>query len=209
MTTDETIKEDVSSAVSEPENVELQETQEENKVPVSALQAERERRQKAEAQARLYEEYLAKLQAEQKQEESSEEDPSALLEKGEYQKDKERIKREILEQVYQDLNPEAVRKVDKYLKPILEKKPWLAATLDSAPNRYARAYEIVQDYLHIVEPKSKVLNEGQRIIENSKKPGSPVALGKSAQPSGVDLLKSMQGKKEFREYRQKLLRGEL
>jgi hypothetical protein len=110
------------------------------------------------------------------------------------------------------MNPEAVQKINKYLKPILEKKPWLANSVDTAPNRYARAHEIVNDYLHLVEEKPlerKSSNQdGRRIIENAQKPRSPVEAGKSARPEGTEYLKSIQGKKEFREYRAKVLRGE-
>ena len=50
--------------------------------------------------------------------------------------------------------------------------------------------------------------DGQRIVQNSQKPRSPVEVGKSARPEGLEYLKSMQGKKEFREYRQKVLQGD-
>ena len=109
------------------------------------------------------------------------------------------------------MNPEAVQKINTFLKPILDKKPWLAATLDNAVNRLARANEIVDDYMHLVaeKPKSKApASDAQRIVDNANKPRSPVEVGKSAQPSGTEYLKSIQGKKEFREYRQKVLRGE-
>lgn len=110
------------------------------------------------------------------------------------------------------MNPQAVQKINTYLKPILDKKPWLAATLDNAVNRLARANEIVDDYMHLVEEKPKIksqaVSDAQRIVENSRKPGSPVEIGKSAQPTGTEYLKSIQGKKEFREYREKVLRGE-
>ena len=109
------------------------------------------------------------------------------------------------------MNPEAVQKINTFLKPILDKKPWLAASLDSAVNRLARANEIVDDYIHLVAEKPAaraVVNDAKRIVDNSQKPRSPVEAGKSAQPSGTEYLKSIQGKKEFREYRAKVLRGE-
>jgi hypothetical protein len=57
------------------------------------------------------------------------------------------------------------------------------------------------------KPKSGA-SDAQRIVENSQKPRSPTEVGKSAQPTGTEYLKSIQGKQEFREYRQKVLRGE-
>lgn len=210
---EELLEQDQQAAVSEHAEVETQEEHQEQKmVPLSALQAERRKRQDSEAKASLYQEYL--LRAQQVQQQASveeEEDPTALVEKQHLKEMNAATKREILETLYQDTNPEAVQKINKYLKPILEKKPWLAQSVDTALNRYARAHEIVQDYLHLVEekPAAKPVNtDGHRMIQNANKPRSPVEIGKSARPEGMDYLKSIQGKKEFREYRQKVLRGE-
>lgn len=206
-------QEDVVPAVSEQTDVESQEThQEEPKmVPLAAMMGEKKRRQEAE-RARIEAEARTKVLEEMMSNKSQpeEEDPEALLTKGNFQQEKALTKREILEQVYQDMNPEAVQKINTYLKPILDKKPWLAATIDNATNRLARANEIISDYMHLVEDKPKMkqsTNDAKRIVENSQKPRSPTEIGKSAQPSGVEYLKSIQGKKEFREYRQKLLQG--
>lgn len=206
-------QEDIPVAVSEPVEVQPTEShQEEPKmVPLAALQAERRKRQEYETRNKVYEDLLA--QKNSKPEEIEEEDPEALLTKSSFREEKAITKREILEQVYQDMNPAAVQKINTYLKPILDKKPWLAATLDNAMNRLARANEIVDDYMHLVEdkPASRTIksssDDARRIVENSQKPRSPVEAGKSAQPSGTEYLKSIQGKKEFREYRQKLLQG--
>lgn len=199
------------AAVSEQAEVDQQDTpQEEPKmVPLAALQAERRKRQEFETRTKVYEDLLAKKNV--PTEEVEEEDPEALLTKSSFREEKALTKREILEQVYQDMNPEAVQKINTYLKPILDKKPWLASTIDTAVNRLARANEIVEDYFHLVaeKPKSKTgVSDAQRIVENSQKPRSPTEVGKSAQPTGTEYLKSIQGKKEFREYRAKMLRGE-
>lgn len=208
MTTEE--QEDIPEAVSENMEVESQEThQEEPKmVPLAALQAERRKRQEHETRNKVYEDMLAKRNVNEP-DEFEEEDPEALLTKSSFRHEKALTKREILEQVYQDMNPEAVQKINTYLKPILDKKPWLASTLDNAVNRLARANEIVDDYLHLVQekPRSSAV-DAKRIVENANKPRSPVEAGKSAQPSGTEYLKSIQGKKEFRDYRAKVLRGE-
>jgi len=204
--------ENVEVAASEQTHVEPQETpQEEQKmVPLAALEAERKKRQESEAKASLYQDYLMRAKEEKNPE--PEEDPEALLTKGSYKEEKALTKREIFEQVYQDMNPEAVVKINKYLNQILDKKPWLAASIDSALNRYARANEIVEDYKHLVEEqpraKSSPTTDAKRIVENANKPRSPTEIGKSARPNGTEYLKSIQGKKEFREYREKVLRGE-
>lgn len=215
---EEILEQEQEVAVSEPTDGSSQEEQEGTKmVPLSAMIATRRKLQdaelrasKAEAAHQAYQEYVSRLQLGEKPKE--EDDPRAIVEKQHLVETTAHTKREILETLYQDMNPEAVQKINKYLKPILEKKPWLADSVDTAQNRYARAFEIVQDYLHLVEEKPAVNKSGaqdaKRIIENSQKPRSPVEIGKSARPQGAEYLKSIQGKKEFREYREKVLRGE-
>ena len=217
--TEEIEEQDQVAAVSEQPTGGLQDEQqdEQKMVPLAAMLATRKKAQeaeeralKAEAAAQAYQQYLNKMT--DKEEKVEEEDPNALVERQHLTQHTAHTKRDILETLYQDMNPEAVQKINKYLKPILEKKPWLAQSVDTAQNRYARAYEIVQDYIHLVEEKPQLKQssnqDGRRIIENSQKPRSPVEIGKSARPEGTEYLKSIQGKKEFREYRQKVLRGE-
>lgn len=205
-------------AVSEQDIVEPSEEQqdEQKMVPLAAMLATRKklqdaeaRAQKAEAAQQAYQEYLLRMKDESVQEEAKE-DPNALVERQHLHEANALAKRDILETLYQDMNPEAVQKINKYLKPILEKKPWLASSVDTAPNRYARAYEIVQDYIHLVEEKQMKQSgnsDGRKIVENAHKPRSPTEIGKSANPKGIEYLKSVQGKKEFREYRQQMLQG--
>lgn len=219
MSEEEIVEHDQEVAVSEQELDIPQEDQVDGQkmVPLAAVLATRKKLQeaelraaKAEAAAEAYHNYVNR--GDNSKQEVEEEDPSALVEKQHLRESNATTKRDILETLYQDMNPEAVRKINKYLKPILEKKPWLADSVGTAQNRYARAYEIVQDYLHLVEEKPAVRQsnnqDGRRIIENANKPRSPVEIGKSARPEGTEYLKSIQGKKEFREYRQKVLRGE-
>ncbi len=201
-------------AVSEQNSVDSQdehgEQQEEPKmVPLAALQAERRKRQEYETRNKVYEDLMSRSN-QSNQESVEEEDPDALVTRSSFQNEKALTKREILEQIYTDMNPESVQKINTYLKPILDKKPWLAATVDNAVNRLARANEIIDDYMHLLQekPRAKASSDARRIVENAQKPRSPVEVGKSAQPSGTEYLKSIQGKKEFREYRQKVLRGE-
>lgn len=208
MTTEE--HDDAPEAVSEPLEVAQQDSkpEEPTMVPLAALQAERRKRQEMETRNRVYEEIMAKKPSEPEEVE----DPEALVTKANFREEKAMTKREILEQVYQDMNPDAVQKINTFLKPILDKKPWLAASVDNAVNRLARANEIIDDYMHLLDekPKSKpaAVNDARRIVDNANKPRSPVEMGKSAQPSGTEYLKSIQGKKEFREYREKMLRGD-
>lgn len=217
----EIVEQELEAAVSEQAEGIAEEGQEGSKmVPLAAMIATRKKWQdaelrasKAEAAQQAYQEYVNRLQHGEKQETQEDDDPRAIVEKQHLRESNAHTKREILETLYQDMNPQAVQQINKYLKSILEKKPWLADSVDTAQNRYARAYEIVQDYLHLVEEKPAVRTsnsqDGRRIIENSQKPRSPVEIGKSARPQGAEYLKSIQGKQEFRDYRQKVLRGEI
>jgi hypothetical protein len=205
-------EQNIQEAVSEQPDVDSQEDSQPNEpkmVPLSALEAERRKRQDSEAKAQLYQDYLMRAKEGREEDNTPKQDPNELVEVHKLDSTIAKNKREILEAMYQDLYPEKVRDIDKYLRLILEKKPWLSDSIDSAVNRWSRSAEIVEDYRHLVEPKkdARGVSDAQRIVQNSRKPGSPVEVGKSAQPRGVEYLKSIQGKKEFREYRQKVLQG--
>jgi hypothetical protein len=215
----EILEQEPEAAVSEPVEGSPEDEGGHKMVPLAALTATRKKWQdaelrasKAEAAQQAYQEYVNRIQQGTKQVETEDEDPHAIVEKQHLKDSTANTKRDILETLYQDMNPKAVQEINKYLKPILEKKPWLADSVDAAQNRYARAYEIVQDYMHLVEEKPVVRTsnnqDGRRIVENSQKPRSPAEIGKSARPEGSEYLKSIQGKQEFRDYRAKVLRGE-
>ena len=190
----EETEEQTTATASESAEVGLQEHQPQM-VPLAALQAVR--REKQELQQQL-------------KQKAADEDMSALVEKKDLHQNSAVTKREILEELYQEMNPAAVLEINKHLEKILEKKPWLAASVSSAQNRYSRAYEIVQDYRHLVEekPVAKVdNNDAKRIVANANKPGNPAVAGKTAQSTGAEYLKSIQGTKEFRDYRNKLRQG--
>ncbi len=181
-------------------------------VPLTALQAERRKRQDLEAQNRLYADYIERMKSENEAQVLEEdEDPERLLDMKEFKSQQALTKREIREEVYKDMNPKAMAQVKKYLDQILEKKPWLADSIKSSENRYARAAEIVEDYQHLVETKKNYAtgNEGAKIVANANKPGSPITVAKAAPTSNSAYLKSIQGTPAFREYRQKVMRGEL
>ncbi len=175
-------------------------------VPLEALEAERRKRQELELQIRSMQE--KPLEAD--------EDDEEFMTKAEFKRRLKEAtfgnKREVLEESFCTAHPEAIEQINKHLETIIKRKPWLAQTIDSAPNRYARAYEIIQDYM----PKDQTTSadkfrspkaEAKKIIENSQKPGSPTTIAKSAQNSNADYLRSIAGKPEFREYRRKMMAG--
>lgn len=190
----------------------------ERQVPLAALEAERSKRQEWEAQNRALQDYAnsLKAQVEQLQQKAAPDDSGEdLVNKRDLKQFREtlskeelaKMKREIAEDTFKEANPEAIKKINAHLNEILERKPWLAASIEQSTNRYSRAFEIVQDYMPAMAAKNNAAEDAKRIVENAKKPGSPTTVGKSANLSGSDSLLGMRGKKEFREYRTKLLQG--
>lgn len=194
--------------------------QPQRQVPLEALEAEQrrrreeaKRREELEVENRVLKEYASRFQ--QEPEAKTAEDDLDLVNKRQLREFRETLtkqemaalKREISEETFKEMNPEAIRQINTHLKEIIERKPWLASSIEEAPNRYARAYEIVQDYAPVLAAKKNSAKEAERIVENAKKPGSPVTVGKAAQGSQSDYLRSIAGTQEFREYRKKLLQG--
>lgn len=184
-------------------------------VPLEALEAERRKRQELEAHNRALQELMMKSKAQEPQDDSEDEDE--FITKAEMKRRLDKVtfaqKRELLEEAYCDSKPEAVELINTHLEAIIKRKPWLAQTIESAPNRYARAYEIVQDYMPREEKTASASKfgrpqaEAKRIVENAQKPGNPATIAKAANGTNADYLKSIQGKPEFREYRRKMLAG--
>lgn len=203
--------------VSEAEKVEetADESQQEPKqVPLEALQAERRKRQELEQNFHNYQELVKKMDAEREQKSKEpDEDEEELVSRRDLKAFQQSLtteqfsalKREIAEESFKETNPQAIREINSNLKQILEQKPWLADSIEKATNRYARAYEIVQDYKPLLAGKKAQRDTGQKIVENAQKPGSPASQAKSSQPSGADYLKSIAGTSDFRDYRKKLL----
>jgi len=212
MTTEENevpVSEEPEVVEQESEEVAQNEVQEQPRtVPLEALEAERRKRQELEMQVRA-------MQASKPQEEEEEDDEEFITKAELKRRLKEATfgnKREVLEESYCLSNPKAVELINKHLEGIIKSKPWLAQSIESAPNRYARAYEIVEAF----GPKEEVASakkfrdpqaEAKKIVENSQKPGNPSTIAKPANQSNADYLRSIGGKPEFREYRKKLLAG--
>lgn len=173
---------------------EQEEVKEEKMVPLSALQAERKKRQQ-------YEAWIAEQQKKAEQPEDDDE----WLSRGDYRTEKTLTKREILEEMYCDSHPERIEEINTYLEQIVQRKPWLGDSVATASNRYARAWEIVQDYKNLITGQQKRSSDAKKMVENAKKPGSPAAISKTGSGTQADFLMSMRGKKEFREYRKELL----
>jgi hypothetical protein len=85
------------------------------------------------------------------------------------------------------------------LEPILKKRPLLAKAIQHAPNRFAEAMQIIEDY----SPKEPSPGE-KRLEENAKKPGMPVG---SSKESNLDKVNRFNGlsKQEFSRKRAEML----
>lgn len=182
-------------------------------VPLEALESERRKRQDLEAQNRALQEMMVKS-SKPEAEADDDEDEEEFITKAELKRRLKEAtfgnKREVMEEAFCAANPQAVDLINKNLESIIKRKPWLAPTIESAPNRYARAYEIVQDYAprEEVAPAKKFSDpkaDAKRIVENSQKPGSPTTIAKPANMSNADYLRSIGGKPEFREYRKTVM----
>lgn len=199
----------------ETEEQEVAAAPEPRTVPLEALESERRKRQDLEAQNRALQEMMMKSSKTEAPAEEDDDDEEFITKAELKRRLKEATfgnKREVMEEAFCSANPQAVELINKNLESIIKRKPWLAQTIESAPNRYARAYEIVQDYAprEEVAPARKFADpkaDAKRIVENSQKPGNPSTIAKPANMSNVDYLKSIGGKPEFREYRKKVMAG--
>jgi hypothetical protein len=194
-----------TEAVPEQKEAPEQPVQEERMVPLTALEAERKKRQEAETQAKLYEQYLQQQQAQPQP--APVEDGDDILTKDEYRQNISQAKREILEESFFTSNPEAVKQINEHLPELMKNKPWIKEAVENAPNRWQRAWELVRDFTPQTAPTPQKSQDAQRIVDNAQKPGSPATVGKSATASKVDHMRSMRGTREWDEYRSKLRRG--
>lgn len=177
----------------------------EKQVPLSALEAERRKRQEAEQQAQWLYQQMQAAQATYKTPEPQEEEDEYTRELDQRFTSKvEKKLQSFAEQQFVESRPEAVNLIQEHLPQILKQKPWLAQTIQSAPNRYARALEIVNDYAPRNTPPP---DSRRRIEENAQKPGSPQGVGKTSQISKLEMLSKM-SPQEFSEYRKRVRSGQ-
>ena len=116
-------EQDLEAAVSEQAEGTQEDHQDGQKmVPLSAMIATRRKLQdaemraaKAEAASQVYQQHLSSINDPK---EPEEDDSSTIVERKDLRETMGHTKRDILETLYQDMNPEAVQKINKYLKPI-------------------------------------------------------------------------------------------
>jgi len=179
--------------------------EQEQMVPLSALQAERRERQNLQETAKILQDHLALLQSNQpkqlmqnaKQEEFSDAD---LVTHGDLKKLADSFKRDTqldtmelkMAQMYPDYN-EVVR---KYLPEVLKEDPELKATVLNAPNPYKLAYHLAKRSDHFLQDQrlSTRSPEAAKAAQNLQRPGNLSQIGQGVSGSAAGNYKSMSDK---------------
>jgi hypothetical protein len=161
-----------SEAVEEQEVVE----REEEKVPLSALQKERRKRQEAEKRAKLFEDLKEKQLREQVRAPIQEpEDEYEAASRSDLGNTKKQILREVDERSWIKENPEKAYEVNERLQEFLKQRPNLAVAIESAQNRYEEAWTL----MNALSPKQKAMLKVP-VAPKKEAPGSPTAVPKAA-----------------------------
>jgi len=168
------VVEEVIEQVAEPvEQVEeqAQDTSKEERVPLSALQKERRKRQDVEQELRWHKE-----QMQQKVVPTPEPDESAYeaATKQDLGRVKQQLKREVAEEAWIKDNPEKVADINERLTEFLKQRPHLGTAIDNVINRYEEAWELMDK----LSPKQKA---ALRVAPAKKEsPGNPASTPKAA-----------------------------
>jgi ribosomal protein L16 Arg81 hydroxylase len=174
------------------------EQQEEQKVPLSALQKERRKRQEAEQRAKLYEDMQAQQLRERQQSQSVQEpeDEYEPVTKSELSKRDELILRRVEEAAWIRNNPEKAAELAEKLTDFLNQKPNLQLAIEAKTNRYEEAWNL----MNAMTSKQKLALK-PATIQKKEAPGSPATLPKAAGMNEAINFMSMNDS-EFNAWRQ-------
>ena len=176
--------------------------EQEQLVPVSALQAERRERQQLQENLKIMQDHLALLQANQQKQQSTQDDLSELADNdvltvGDFRKIASSFQRQqemtIAEMKIAQQYPDYTEVVRKYLPDVLKQDPDLKDFITSAPNPYKAAYYIAKrsdSYLQDQRTTQRT-PEAKKALENLQKPGNLSAIGQSTAGSAVQSYKTM------------------
>lgn len=110
----------------------------------------------------------------------------------------------------QQMHPDYAEVIEKYALPLVKQKPHLAEGLHGASNKALFAYELGKMAQQMqgqqVQAQTKPSENAQRIVENSKKPGTLSQAGGQAALSKADYFASMSDQ-EFMKFATKNLEG--
>lgn len=167
----EVVAEEVVDQAQEPVQQEApaQEHQEE-KVPLSALQKERRKRQDAEAELKWHKEQRQKPETPQEPDES-------LLEaatKQDLRSVRQQVLRDVSESAWIKANPEKAAEINDKLTEFLKQRPNLARAIEDATNRYEEAWELMDK----LSPKQKAALKPTAAKKDA--PGNPSAVPKAS-----------------------------
>lgn len=178
---------------------ERQEERQEEKVPLSALQKERKKRQEWEQRAKLYEQEKAQQLSTPQQSVEEDEDQYEALTKAEYKKQTQQQKnntiRDVMEALWAKQNPDKVHDVQDRLEELIKTKPHLRLAIEAAPNRYEEAWIL----LNALTPRQRASLKPSQ-TQKKPAPGSPTSVPKSAgMNESVNLMTMTDA--EFNEWR--------
>lgn len=159
-------------------------------VPLDAVQSERERRQRAEDEARMLRENLNLLMAQQrqgaqKQEESSSYSKDDVVTYGDLEnilsKEKQTMRMSLEELRMTQKHPDYQEVVTKYLPEVLKDNPSLRASLEQTQD-FGLAYYLAKnsDAYKAATKTAKRNSDAERIVQNSQKAGSLSSVGQTS-----------------------------
>jgi len=182
------------------EQPESTEAQQEQSVPLSALQSERTKRQSMEDELRMIKEHLALSQVQQSQPTPKDDfdglDDGDVMTVGEFKKLSgnmaSKFSMTIEELKMAQKHPDYQEVITRYLPDILKKNPGLQNTLKKSQD-YELAYYLAKnsDVYRSDNKQSKKSADAQRIVANSQKAGSLSSLGSTSAISQAKRYKDM------------------
>ena len=194
-----------TTVAAEPGAVEHEQSQPEQQqemVPVTALQAERRERQQLQEQNKLLQDHMSLMQsntapAAPRAEEMDGLSDDDVLTVGEakkfmsqmQQKNHSSLEELRVQQKYTDYS----QVVTKYLPEVVKNNPALKDTLQNDPNRYELAYYLAKnsDSYRGASHEGKKSADAQRIVDNGNRAGSLSAVGSTSPQSQVSNVKNM------------------
>jgi hypothetical protein len=183
----------------------MQTAEQEQLVPVTALQAERRERQQLQESLKVMQDHLALLQANQQSQQKSKDQFSELTDNdvltvGEAKKFIEGFQREqrmaVEELKMAQTHPDYNEVVRKYLPEVLKTDPDLKDMIMSAPNPYKAAYHLAKrsDSYLLDQRSANRSPEAQKAIQNLQRPGNLSSIGQSPSSSASQSYKNMSDK---------------
>ncbi len=151
-----------------------QEPPKEERVPLSALQKERRKRQESEQELRWYKEQLMRQQQAQQMTQEPDDSDHEPVSRKELGNVKKQAVREVLEATWISQNPEKAADINDKLAEFLKQRPHLARAIEDAPNRYEEAWTLMD----ALTPKQKAALRPAPTVKKDA-PGSTAALPKA------------------------------